>query len=115
MTSAHPRFIRHAGGSVISRNILSGKGALHTAIREPEVNDMDNGWRFLSDIDDDAYLANPDNLTVVDFNVVAEHEPLVYDIYELPIGSDLTLTAEKDGSRAFFDNSIGLPVKLPTR
>lgn len=112
MTDRHPRFIRHAGGSVVSRNILNGTGRLHTAIREAEVNDMDNGWRFLSDIDDDAYLSNPDNLTVVDFNVVAEHEPLVYDIYTLPIGADLTLTAEKDGSFVFFDNSIGLPAKL---
>ena len=45
------QFIKNAGGCVVSRNILSGKGKLKWCIRENSVNEVDNGWRFLSDID----------------------------------------------------------------
>ena len=41
------------GGSIVSKNILQGKGRLKWCIREKSVNKLDNGWRFLSDIDTD--------------------------------------------------------------
>jgi hypothetical protein len=54
-------FIRNPGGSVVSKNILNGKGKLKWCIREKPLNDFDNGWRFLSDIDTDEFLSNPNN------------------------------------------------------
>ena len=44
------------GGSVVSRNILEGKGKLKWCFRENSVHEVDNGWRFLSEIDTDEYL-----------------------------------------------------------
>ena len=44
-------FITDAGGSIVSKNILSHKGKLRWCVREESVNDVDNGWRFFSDID----------------------------------------------------------------
>lgn len=39
-------FITDAGGSIVSKNILSHKGKLRWCVREESVNDVDNGWRF---------------------------------------------------------------------
>lgn len=39
-------FISNAGGSIVSKNILSHKGKLRWCVREESVNDVDNGWRF---------------------------------------------------------------------
>ena len=37
------------GGSVVSKNILENKGRLKWCFREKSVNEIDNGWRFLSE------------------------------------------------------------------
>lgn len=43
------------GGSIVSKNILEHKGNLKWCIKESPVNELDNGWRFLSDIDTDDF------------------------------------------------------------
>ena len=41
------------GGSIISKNILENKGKLKWCFRKNGINKLDNGWRFLSEIDTD--------------------------------------------------------------
>ena len=105
-------FIRDAGGSIVSRRVLDGTSGLKWMFREASVNPADNGWRFLSEADDDAYLADPANMVVADFNRVAEIEPAVIPIWNLPVGSDLQLVIT-DGRRVIYDNATGQPVALP--
>ena len=57
-------FISNAGGCIVSKNILSHKGKLKWCVREQSMNNVDNGWRFLSDIDTDEYLSIADNMCV---------------------------------------------------
>lgn len=106
-----PDFIHDAGASVVSNNILSGAGKLKWLVREEPLNPMDNGWQFFSDIDDDAYLSDPDNFSITTFNRVAEIEPAVLGIYALPPGSDLELRRVA-GRLRFYDNNTGLPLTL---
>lgn len=96
-------FIKNAGGSIVSKNILEGKGRLTWILREDSVDSVDNGWRFFSNIDTDEFLNNPDNLVVCDFNTVAEIEPAIIAIYLLPVGTDLQLV-KIDGKIKFIDN-----------
>ena len=51
--------IENAGGSVVSKNILNGKGRIKWVFREESIYSTDNGWRLLSEIDDDDYINNP--------------------------------------------------------
>lgn len=104
-------FIKDAGGCIVSKNIFDGTGYLKWAIREESINSTDNGWRFFSDIDDDEYINNPDNLIICDFNTVAEIEPAIIAIYLFPIGTDLQLIVE-NGKRYFIDNITGKEVEL---
>jgi hypothetical protein len=91
-------FISNAGGSVVSKNILSRKGKLKWCFREQPMNNIDNGWRFLSDIDTDEYLSKSDNMCVCDFNTIANIEPAVLAIYNCKIGTDIELV-EVDGKK----------------
>ncbi|MCX2824561.1 MULTISPECIES: DUF2185 domain-containing protein [Bacillus] len=96
-------FIKHAGGCIVSKNILDGNGKLKWLVRDESVNSVDNGWRFFSDIDDDDYVNDPNNLVVCDFNTVAQIEPAILAVYSFPVGSDLQLVVE-NGKCYFIDN-----------
>jgi len=91
------------GGCVISKNILNGKGNLRWCVREEGVNEVDNGWRFLSDVDTDEYLSDADNMSVFNFEDLIELEPSVLLIYDLPVGSEVTFV--EDDNRKFFLDS----------
>ena len=104
-------FIERAGGCIVSKNILNGKGKVKWLLREEPINEIDNGWRFFSDVDDDDFINNPNNLLVCDFNTVANIEPAILGVYLLPIGSDLQLVV-KNGEISFFDNLTGIEIEL---
>lgn len=76
-------FLKKAGGCIVSKNIVDGKGKLKWLLREKSLNPADNGWRFFSDIDDDEF--------VNDFNTVVEIEPAIIVVYPFPVGSDMQL------------------------
>ena len=94
------------GGSIASRNILENKGRLKWCIREKSVNDLDNGWRFLSETDTDEFLQNPSIMVVCDWGTLFEIEPAISSIFDMPVGTDLTLEYE-DGKKYFVYTETG--------
>lgn len=88
------------GGCIVSKNILEYKGVLKWCIREKGINDLDNGWRFLSDIDTDEFLSDISNMNVCDWGTILEIEPSIAPIFGMPIGTELTLIYEE--TRKFF-------------
>lgn len=94
------------GGSVVSKNILEHKGNLKWCIKEEPINRLDNGWRFLSDIDTDEFLANPSNMVICDWGTVIEVEPAITSIFNMPQGTDITLINE-NGKKYFIDTNTG--------
>lgn len=83
------------GGSIISKNILENKGKLKWCFRETGLNELDNGWRFLSEIDTDDYLADASNMLVCDWGTIFEIEPAIAPIFYMPVGTELTLIYEE--------------------
>ena len=99
------------GACMVSRNIYEKRGNLKWCSKEKSRRDVDNGWRFLSDIDTDDYLADSNNWCILAFETVAEIEPAIFAIYDLPIGTDLALA--QDGERKYFiDRKTGEPIEL---
>ena len=99
------------GGSIVSRNILEGKGKIKWCFRENSVNQIDNGWRFLSEIDTDEFLQKPANMVICDWGTVFEIEPAIMPIFDMPVGTELTLVYENQ--RKFFVYSdTGEPVRF---
>ena len=99
-------FIPNAGGSIVSKNILDNKGRLKWCIREESINEIDNGWRFFSDIDTEEYLNIADNMCICDFNTIANIEPAILKIYNCKVGTDLELIDE-NGKKSFLDSKTG--------
>ena len=99
------------GACMVSRNIYEGKGRLKWCIREKSVRDADNGWRFLSEIDTDEYLADKKNWCVLAYETLIDIEPAILPIYNMPVGTELTLLYE-DNKKTFVDRKTGEPVEL---
>ena len=91
------------GGCVVSKNILEKRGRLKWCFREESVNNIDNGWRFLSEIDTDEFLADSKNMVICDWGTIFVIETANALFFELPIGTELTL--EYDGSQKCFVES----------
>ncbi|RDU22299.1 DUF2185 domain-containing protein [Anaerosacchariphilus polymeriproducens] len=99
------------GGSVVSKNILEGKGKLKWCVREEAVNEVDNGWRFLSDIDTDEFLSDSSNMVVCDWGTIIEIEPAIIEIFNMPIGTDIILV-EENNQKAFVYTETGEKVNF---
>ena len=93
----YPVIIPDAGACLASKNVLSRAGRVRWMLRYESKNRVDNGWRIFSHIDSSEYLANPNNLEVVDFNEVCAIEPALIGIWDFPVGSDLQIV--DDGQR----------------
>jgi hypothetical protein len=110
MSHSIPEYVPNSGTSIATRNVLDGTARLRYFVRENPVAPADNGWRFLSEIDDEEYINDPENLRVVSFNSVADIEPAIIPILHIPVGTNLELTRDSTGLH-FIDNTTGQ--KLP--
>ena len=90
------------GGSVVSKNILEKNGRIKWCFREESVNAVDNGWRFLSEVDTDDYLQDVSNMCVCDWGTLIELEPAIAPIFNMPIGTELTLVYENERKHFIF-------------
>ena len=92
------------GGSIASRNIIEKKGKIKWCVKEKSVDSLDNGWRFFSEYDTQEYLNDSSNMLVCDWGTLFEIEPAISLIFDLPIGTDLTLIYE--GEKKYFVNTL---------
>ena len=103
-------FIENAGGVIITKSIYQGTSKLKWFFREESVNPSDNAWRAIGDNDTQEYLNNPENSMVVDFNTLANIEPAVLSVYDMPVGTDLEFCLDDTG-RYFVDTNTGNRIK----
>ena len=94
------------GASIVSNNILKNKANIKWILRENSVNELDNGWRFLSEIDTEEYLSHAENMLICDWSTIVEIEPAVLSIFNMPIGTELILIYEGE-KKYFIDSSSG--------
>ena len=94
------------GASIVSNNILKNKANRKWIFREDSADELDNGWRFFSKIDTEEYLSHSENMSVCDWSTIVEIEPAVLLIYDMPIGTELTLIYESE-QRYFIDTNTG--------
>ena len=84
------------GASIVSNNILENKANIKWILRENSVNELDNGWRFLSEIDTEEYLSHAENMSICDWSTIVDIEPAVLSIFNMPIGTELTMIYEEE-------------------
>lgn len=103
-------FIKNAGGVIITKSIYQGTSKLKYFFREESANPSDNGWRAIGDNDTQEYIDHTENLMVVDFNTLANIEPAVLSVYDMPVGTDLELCFDNTG-RYFVDTNTGKEIE----
>ena len=103
-------FIENAGGVIITKSIYQRTSKLKWLFREESVNPSDNGWRAIGDNDTQEYIDNPENSMIVDFNTLANIEPAVLLVYDMPVGTELEFFFDDTG-RYFIDTNTGKRIK----
>ena len=106
------QYITGAGGSIVTKSILEGKTKLRWLFREE--NGVGNGWVAFGASDTQAYLDDPENLTVVDFNTLANIEPAVLNVFYMPPGADLEFKSDRSGDY-FVDTRTGEEIREPVK
>lgn len=108
--SSYPEFIPDAGASLATRSVMSGETDIRWLDRKPSQDPVDNGWRVLGSTDTTEYLADNDNWRIVDFNELCALEPALLAIWNLPVGTRLTLVTTSTGEKVFLDDATGAQI-----
>lgn len=106
--SGKKEYIKGAGGTIVSKSILEGTSKLKWLFRQE--GGHGNGWIAFGDADTQEYVDNPDNMTIVDFNELANIEPAVVNVFFLPVGADLEFCDDKTG-KYFVDTRTGEEIR----
>ena len=96
------KYVENAGSCIVTKSILNGETKFRWLFREEPLNNIDTGWMAFGDSDNDNYVNDPKNLTVVDLNTLINIEPTILNVYEMPIGTDL-IFIEEDGDKYFIN------------
>ena len=96
------KYVENVGSCIITKSLLNGETKLRWLFREEPLNNIDTGWIAFGDSDNNDYVNNPKNLTVVDLNTLANIEPTILNVYEMPIGTDL-IFIEENGDKYFIN------------
>jgi len=92
------------GAVTVSNNILKPGGAIKWCVREAPKYDIDSGWAFLSEDDTEEFLSDVNNWSVITFEKALEIEPTLFEIFSMPVGTQLTLMT--DQSQHYYVNTM---------
>jgi len=110
--SERKEYIRGAGEIIVSKSILNGTSRLKWLFRQD--SEYGNGWVAFGDTDTQEYVNNAKNMAVVDFNILANIEPTVVNVFYMPVGSDLEFRSDKTG-KYFVDTRTGKEIREPVK
>ncbi len=96
------KYVENAGSCIVTKSLLNGETNFRWLFREEPLDNIDTGWMAFGDSDNDDYVNDPKNLSVVDLNTLINIEPTILNVYEMPIGTDL-IFIEEDGEKYFIN------------
>ena len=96
------KYVENAGSCIVTKSILNGETKFRWLFREEPLDNIDTGWMAFGDSDNDEYVNDPKNLSVVDLNTLINIEPTILNVYEMPVGTDL-IFIEEDGEKYFIN------------
>lgn len=106
------QYITGAGVCIVSKSLLYGASKLKWLFRED--NKIGNGWVAFGDKDTQVYLDNAENLEIVNFNILANIEPAVLNVFYMPIGTDLEFYSDENDSY-FIDTKTRKEIREPVK
>lgn len=89
------------GGFIVSKNILSGVPIRYSFREKSSISQL-NGWTLYSKNDNDEYVNNPKNFTILGSSIF-RIAPVMLEIFEAPYGTDLFWLYEQGVHIGFYD------------
>ena len=96
------KYVENAGSCIVTKSLLNGETKFRWLFREEPLDNIDTGWLAFGDSDNNEYVNDPKNLSVVDLNTLINIEPTILNVYEMPVGTDL-IFIEEDGEKYFIN------------
>lgn len=75
------------GGCIATDKITVEGQPVGFMYRQEPDNKFDSGWRFMSGLEDDEYMDDPENHAVYDVNTIANYDPSIVPLLGSPVGS----------------------------
>ncbi len=76
---------------LVSRNITHNLNVIKWMYREEPIGEFDSGWRVFGEDDTEEFLNQEGNVIPLDFNVLANLNPRVVEVYNAPVGADFEI------------------------
>ena len=86
------------GGCIATDMITVDGNKVGFMYREPPSRPEDSGWRFVSGLESQDYMDDPDHHSVYDVNTIANYDPEIIPFLDSPVGSAFERT---DGHGGF--------------
>ncbi len=90
------------GGFIVSKNILNNHNVRYSFREKSSKQDL-NGWTLYSIIDDDEYISDFKNFSIVNAQTLFELVPVMFEIFNAPYGTDLFWKYENNTHVGFYD------------
>lgn len=90
------------GGFIVSQNVINGV-QIRYSYREKSSIPQLNGWNILSKIDDEDYISEPGNFSIISAEAMLKLAPVFLEIFDAPYGTDLFWKYEEDVHIGFYD------------
>lgn len=90
------------GGFIVSNNVIAGKQIRYSYREKSKISKL-NGWTILSVEDDNDYVSNSDNFTILGANTVNKIAPVMLEIFSAKYGTDLFWIYENNVHIGFYD------------
>lgn len=81
---------------LVSNKIMVLGEKIDFMYREEPDSDMDSGWRFLSNTEDQEYLDDESNSDIFTLNIVANNDQTIIPYLDYPVGSELMRDEDSD-------------------
>ncbi len=83
------KLIEPMGGCMATDKITVGGEVVDYMVREEPNSNIDSGWQFFSDTEDQDYIDNLENVAIYDVNTIANYDQAIIPYLNLPAGTQL--------------------------
>lgn len=90
------------GGFIVSNNVLIGYAIKYTFREKSKIKNL-NGWTIYSIIDDDIYVSDYQNFTILNAESMFKLAPIMPEIFSAPYGTDLCWIYQDGVHTGFYD------------
>jgi len=88
-------------GNCIASDLITREGQkVAFMYREEPDSELDSGWRFISGLESEEFMADADNHAICDCNLIANFDPEIVPLLDAPVG---VIFEREDGSGPFVE------------